>query len=52
MKTLLLLVIICCSSEKDGVYTYEAKNLTTNDIGQLHTMTPYNVGDTVKLNLR
>jgi len=35
MKTLLLLIVICCGSEKEGTYVYEAKNLATNEVGKL-----------------
>jgi len=51
MKTLLVLVIICCASQKDGVYTYEAKDVKTNLTGQLHSEVKYQEGDTVKLNI-
>jgi hypothetical protein len=47
MKTILILVILCCNTQKDDVYQYETKNLKTNQTGDLYCQSKYNVGDTV-----
>ena len=49
MKTLLVLVIVCCASEQEGQYVYEAKNLNTNEVGTLHTQSKYEIGDTLRI---
>lgn len=52
MKTLLLLIVICCGSEKEGTYVYEAKNLATNEVGKLYSGVKYNVGDTLTIQMK
>ena len=47
MKTILVLVILCCGSQTQNGYKYEVKNLTTNQTGDLFSNVKYNVGDTV-----
>ena len=47
MKTILVLVILCCNTQTDNGYQYEAKNLKTNQTGDLYSQVKYNVGDPV-----
>ena len=49
MKTILVLVILCCNSQTESGYKYEAKNITTNQIGDLYSQTKYNIGDTITI---
>ena len=49
MKTILVLVILCCNSQTESGYKYEAKNLTTNQTGDFYSQAKFNVGDTVKI---
>jgi hypothetical protein len=52
MKTILILIILCCSSESENGYTYEAKDLTTNQEGIFHSQTKHNIGDTIVMSIR
>jgi hypothetical protein len=53
MKTLILVILVCCANEKsNNGYEYEAKNLETNVEGKLYSPTKYNVGDTVVMSLK
>ena len=49
MKTLLILVIVCCDLPTENGYKYEATNVNTNQTGSLFSSVKYNVGDTVKI---
>lgn len=52
MKTILVLVILCCDLPTDNGYKYEAKNLQTNQTGDFYTKVKYNEGDTVKIQMK
>jgi hypothetical protein len=52
MKTLLILVIVCCDLPTDNGYKYEAKNTQTNQTGDFYTTVKYSEGDTVKIEIR
>ncbi len=52
MKTILVLVILCCDLPTDNGYKYEAKNLQTNQTGDFYTQAKYNKGDTVKIEIK
>jgi len=50
MKIGLLLLVLCCYSQNDGVYKYETKNLKdTTQTGTLYTKLKYTEGDTIML---
>ena len=49
MKTLLILVIVCCDLPTENGYKYEAKNTQTNQTGNLYSLEKYEIGDTVKI---
>jgi len=51
MKTIIVLVILCCNSQSESGYKYEAKNLTTNQTGDFYTQVKYNEGDTVRIEI-
>jgi len=52
MKTIIVLVILCCNSQSESGYKYEAKNLTTNQTGDFYTQVKYNEGDTVRIEIK
>lgn len=47
MKTLIVLVILCCNSQEQNGYKYEAKNITTDQTGVYFSTVKHNEGDTV-----
>ena len=47
MKTILIFVILCCNSQTENGYKYEAKNINTEQTGTLFSSVKYNEGDTV-----
>ena len=50
MKVGLLLLVICCISQENNGYRYEAKNLKdTTQNGVLYSTQKYKVGDTLDL---
>jgi hypothetical protein len=49
MKTILVLVILCCNSQTENGYKYQVKNITTNQTGDFYSQAKFNVGDTVKI---
>ena len=49
MKTVLVMIILCCNAQTDNGYKYEAKNLTTNQTGTLFSEVKYDVGDTIRI---
>ena len=49
MKTILVLVILCCGSQTQNGYKYEVKNLTTNQTGDFYSQAKFSVGDTVTI---
>ena len=51
MKTILVIIILCCNTQTDSGYQYEAKNVETNQVGNLYSVERYNEGDTVKLEI-
>jgi hypothetical protein len=52
MKGLLILVIMCCDLSTENGYKYEAKNVETNQTGNLYSVEKYNEGDTVRIKLK
>jgi hypothetical protein len=50
MKIGLILLILCCTSQDNGVYKYKTKNLQdTAQVGTLWSIQKHTEGDTVKL---
>lgn len=51
MKTIILIklfLVLCCSSNDNGQYKYEVKNLNdSTQIGYVHSNTRYIEGDTI-----
>lgn len=52
MKTLIFVILACCGNLDNDGYVYEAKNIETNQTGNLYINSQHNVGDTVKIQLR
>lgn len=52
MKTLIFVILACCGSLDNNGFVYEAKNIQTNQTGNLYMNSQHNVGDTIKIEIK